>query len=246
MVCPVSVLGNWQRELARFAPGLRVLVHHGAGPRPGRAWPRGVPSADVVLTTYSLVHRDIDVLAGITWGRLVLDEAQQVKNPGTAQSRAVRRLTAARRVALTGTPVENRLSELWSIMDVLTPGLLGPIREFRERFAVPIERDGDEAATRRLQRITGPFVLRRLKSDPAIAPDLPEKVERTDRCLLTREQATLYQAVVDDLLAAARGEGGHRPARRGAGGADQAQAGVQPSRRCCSATAPRCRAGRAS
>ena len=153
-----------------------------------------------MLTTYSLVHRDIDSLAGIAWGRLVLDEAQQVKNPGTAQSRAVRRLTAGRRVALTGTPVENRLSELWSIMHVLYPGLLGPIREFKQRFAVPIERDGDEEATRRLQRITGPFILRRLKSDPDIAPDLPDKIERTDRCPLTREQATLYQAVVDDLL----------------------------------------------
>jgi hypothetical protein len=199
VVCPVSVLGNWERELARFAPGLRVLVHHGAA-RGTHDLAQRCAEADVVLTTYSLIHRDIDELAAISWGRLVLDEAQQVKNPGTAQSRAVRRLTAGRHVALTGTPVENRLSELWSIMDVLSPGLLGPIREFKERFAIPIERDGDEAATRRLQRISGPFILRRLKSDPAIAPDLPDKVERTDRCALTREQATLYRAVVAELL----------------------------------------------
>ncbi len=204
VVCPVSVLGSWERELARFAPSLRVLVHHGADRSSADLQQRlAEADADAVLTTYSLVHRDIDHLVEITWGRLVLDEAQQVKNPGTAASRAVRRLRAGRRVALTGTPVENRLSELWSIMDVVTPGLLGTAREFKQRFAVPIERDGDEEATRRLQRITGPFVLRRLKSDPAVADDLPAKVERTDACVLTREQAVLYQAVVDELLEAA-------------------------------------------
>jgi len=202
VVCPVSVLGNWERELAHFAPGLRVHVHHGSE-RNTAELAALAGEADVVLTTYSLIHRDIEALAAITWGRLVLDEAQQVKNPGTAAARSVRRLDAGRRVALTGTPVENRLSELWAIMDVISPGLLGPIRSFKERFAVPIERDGDELATRRLKRVTGPFILRRLKSDPDIAPDLPEKIERTDRCALTREQATLYQAVVEELLSAA-------------------------------------------
>jgi non-specific serine/threonine protein kinase len=207
VVCPVSVLGSWERELARFAPSLRVLVHH--GPDRGTAdLPQRLTDADVVLTTYSLVPRDIEHLEQIAWGRLVLDEAQQVKNPGTAASRAVRRLHAGRRVALTGTPVENRLSELWSIMDVLAPGLLGPAREFKQRFAVPIERDGDEQATRRLQRVTGPFVLRRLKTDPSVAADLPAKVERTDACVLTREQTVLYQAVVDELLEAAENSEG--------------------------------------
>ena len=199
VVCPVSVLGNWQRELATFAPGLRVMIHHGPDRDVDRL-PDAVARCDVVLTTYSLVARDIDVLSEIDWGRLVLDEAQQVKNSGTAQARAVRRLRATRRVALTGTPVENRLSELWSIMQVVSPGLLGSARDFRERFAVPIERDADEAATQQLRRITGPFVLRRLKSDPGIADDLPAKIERTDHCRLTREQASLYKAVVDDLL----------------------------------------------
>ncbi len=199
VVCPVSVLGNWARELATFAPSLRVLIHHGAG-RDTAGLPTAASTADVVLTTYSLVARDIEVLAGIAWGRLVLDEAQQVKNAGTRQARAVHRLPADRRVALTGTPVENRLAELWSIMAVVAPGLLGTAREFRERFAVPIERDGDAEATQQLQRVTRPFVLRRVKSDPQIAPDLPPKVERTDRCVLTREQAVLYQAIVDDLL----------------------------------------------
>ncbi|MDA8435673.1 MAG: DEAD/DEAH box helicase [Actinomycetales bacterium] len=199
VVCPVSVLGSWERELAHFAPGLRVISHHGTERDP-RGLQDRVADADVVLTTYSLVHRDIEALESVDWARLVLDEAQQVKNSGTSQAKAVRRLRAGRRVALTGTPVENRLAELWSIMNVLSPGLLGSSREFRERFAIPIERDQDEEATRRLQGITRPFVLRRLKSDKDIAPDLPAKVERTDRCPLTREQAVLYQAVVDELL----------------------------------------------
>lgn len=199
VICPVSVLGNWQRELAVFAPGLRVLVHHGPE-RDVDGLAEAAGEVDVVLTTYSLVARDIEVLASIEWGRLVLDEAQQIKNPGTAQSRAVRRLHATRRVALTGTPVENRLNELWAIMQVVTPGLLGSAKDFRDRFAIPIERDGDDAATQRLRRVTGPFVLRRLKSDPGIVADLPAKIERTDHCALTREQAALYKAVVDDLL----------------------------------------------
>lgn len=199
VICPVSVLGNWQRELATFAPGLRVLAHHGPD-RDVAALATAAAEVDVVLTTYSLVGRDIEVLERVEWDRLVLDEAQQVKNPGTAQARAVRRLPAKRRIALTGTPVENRLSELWAIMQVVTPGLLGSAREFRDRFAIPIERDGDDAATQRLRRVTGPFVLRRLKSDPGIVADLPAKIERTDHCVLTREQAALYKAVVDDLL----------------------------------------------
>ena len=202
VVAPVSVLGSWERELARFAPGLRVLVHHGAD-RDVDSLSERVENVDIVLTAYSLLARDVRALAEVYWGRLVLDEAQQIKNPGTAQSRAVRRLSADRRVALTGTPVENRLSELWSIMNVVSPGLLGSLGEFRERFILPIERDADEQATAVLRRITAPFVLRRLKTDPAVVPDLPAKVERTDRCQLTREQATLYQAVVSDLLAAA-------------------------------------------
>jgi SNF2 family DNA or RNA helicase len=204
VVCPVSVLGNWERELARFAPTLAVLVHHGPD-RHGDDETFGDLAAghDVVLTTYSLVARDVTALTTVDWGRLVLDEAQQVKNPGTAQTKAVQQVRAARRVALTGTPVENRLGELWSIMHVLNPGLLGSARSFRERFAVPIERDHDDDATELLRRATGPFILRRLKTDRSIISDLPDKIETVDRCPLTREQASLYQAVVDDLLAGA-------------------------------------------
>jgi SNF2 family DNA or RNA helicase len=205
VVCPVSVLGNWQRELSRFAPELRVLVHHGpdrhSDGQQGFAGRAGVH--DVVLTTYSLLARDLEQLTSVAWGRVVLDEAQQIKNPATAQAKAVQQLDALRRVALTGTPVENRLSELWSIMHVLNPGLLGPARSFRERFALPIERDGDPEATQLLRRVTGPFVLRRLKTDKTIITDLPDKIETVDHCPLTREQVTLYQAVVDDLLSGA-------------------------------------------
>jgi SNF2 family DNA or RNA helicase len=205
VVCPVSVLGNWQRELLRFAPELRVLVQHGpdrhGADQQGFAGRAGVH--DVVLTTYSLLARDLEQLTSVAWGRVVLDEAQQIKNPATAQAKAVQQLEALRRVALTGTPVENRLSELWSIMHVLNPGLLGPARSFRERFALPIERDGDPEATELLRRVTGPFVLRRLKTDKTIITDLPDKIETVDHCPLTREQVTLYQAVVDDLLGGA-------------------------------------------
>jgi SNF2 family DNA or RNA helicase len=202
VVCPVSVIGNWQAELARFAPDLAVMVHHGTDrfTKHRVSFPQRADHADVVLTSYSLIARDVEQLVEVPWARLVLDEAQQVKNPSTAQARAVRRVHASRRVALTGTPVENRLSELWSIMHLLNPGLLGSARSFRERFAIPIERDQDTEATTTLRRITAPFVLRRLKSDKTIIDDLPDKIETTQACPLTREQATLYQAVVDELI----------------------------------------------
>ncbi len=201
VVCPVSVLGNWERELARFAPALDVLVHHGPGRHdPERPLAERATEHDVVLTTYSVLARDRDALAALDWGRVVLDEAQQVKNPATAVARAAGGLRAGRRIALTGTPVENHLADLWSLMHVLNPGLLGTAGDFRARFAVPIEREHDAAAAERLRRATGPFVLRRLKTDRSIITDLPDKIETVDRCPLTKEQATLYQAVVDDLL----------------------------------------------
>ncbi len=201
VVCPVSVLGNWQRELERFAPGLRVKVHHGPDRlRTEEQISAARADADVVLTTYSLVARDLALLQAVPWGRLVLDEAQQVKNPGTAQTKAIRQLSASRRIALTGTPVENRLGELWSLMHVLNPGLLGTQSEFKRRFATPIETDQDAGVVALLRRITGPFVLRRLKTDRSIIDDLPDKIEQTEQVPLTREQATLYRAVVDDLL----------------------------------------------
>ncbi len=200
VVCPTSVVGNWRREVERFTPGLAVVVHHGATRAKGEALRREAEGADVVVTSYPLVERDRSVLASVPWARIVLDEAQQVKNPAAATTRAVRAIPAPRRVALTGTPVENHLGELWSIMEVLNPGLLGSQRSFREEFGVPIERYGDEDAAERLRTLTRPFVLRRSKSDRSIVPDLPDKLETTERCPLTREQASLYQAVVDEML----------------------------------------------
>jgi hypothetical protein len=209
VVCPVSVLGNWSRGLERFAPRLSVMVHHGADRHDDeRTFAERTVEHDVVLTTYALVARDIEHLGEVTFARVVLDEAQQVKNPGTAQTKAVARLNARRRVALTGTPIENRLTELWSLMQLLNPGLLGSFASFKRRFAGPIERDHDEQATAVLRRITTPFVLRRLKTDRSIIDDLPDKIEQTERCPLSREQATLYQAVVDELLEASQAADG--------------------------------------
>jgi SNF2 family DNA or RNA helicase len=214
VVCPTSVLGNWERELGRFAPGLRAFVHHGTfRAKTVEAFADACAGHDVVLTSYGLLARDVETITSRAWGRIVLDEAQQVKNPSTAGARAVQRLRAARRIAMTGTPVENRLSELWAIMQATNPGFLGSMQSFRDRFAIPIERDGDDAAAARLQRVTAPFLLRRLKTDRSVIDDLPDKIEVTDHCVLTREQASLYQATVDDLLA--RAEGAEGQERRG-------------------------------
>ncbi|RKT82542.1 Superfamily II DNA or RNA helicase, SNF2 family [Saccharopolyspora antimicrobica] len=201
LVCPMSLVGNWQREAARFAPTLKVHVHHGSDRLTGEDLMEEVGGHDLVITTYPLAARDSAVLREVRWDRVVLDEAQNIKNSNSRQARAVRGLSARQRIALTGTPVENRLAELWSIMDFANPGALGSLSTFRARFAVPIERDGDTEAAARLRRVTGPFVLRRLKTDPAIIDDLPDKIEMKQLCNLTAEQASLYQAVVDDMLA---------------------------------------------
>ncbi|MGW5315173.1 DEAD/DEAH box helicase [Nocardia thailandica] len=200
LVCPMSVVGNWQREAARFAPDLRVLVHHGPDRLGGGEFVTAVRESDIVLTTYALLARDAALLANIEWERVVLDEAQHIKNAATRQSRAARALRARHRLALTGTPVENRLEELRALFDFAMPRLLGSPQSFRARFAVPIERDRDQQAVDRLRLITEPFVLRRLKTDPTVISDLPEKLEMTVRANLTVEQAALYQAVVDDMM----------------------------------------------
>jgi SNF2 family DNA or RNA helicase len=200
LICPMSLVANWQREAAKFTPGLTVHVHHGAERLTGEEFRAAVSGAHLVITTYGLALRDQAELAAVGWRRIVIDEAQAIKNAGTKQARAVRSLPAAHRIALTGTPVENRLSDLWSIMEFANPGLLGSAESFKTRFARPIERDGDAAAAARLRRATGAFVLRREKNDPAIISDLPDKIEMTVTCSLTSEQASLYQAVVDDSL----------------------------------------------
>ncbi|MEU0556192.1 DEAD/DEAH box helicase [Dactylosporangium sp. NPDC006015] len=200
LICPMSLVGNWQREAAKFAPALRVHVHHGAERARGADFRAAVAASDLVITTYSIAARDAAALKSLSWHRLVLDEAQAVKNAATKQAVAVRGLPARHRIAVTGTPVENRLADLWSIMDFANPGLLGSATKFRERFAEPVERRGDADAAARLRRITQPFVLRRLKTDRTIISDLPEKLEMEVLCNLTREQASLYQAVVDEML----------------------------------------------
>jgi len=208
LICPMSVVGNWEREAERFAPSLRVHVHHGRERLAGRAFARAARASDLVVTTYALATRDGETLGAVTWERVALDEAQNIKTAAAKQTRAIRALRARHRVALTGTPVENRLSELHSIMDFLNPGLLGSAASFRSRFATPIERYRDAEATACLRRATGPFILRRAKTDKEISGDLPDKIEMKVDCHLTREQATLYQAVVDEMLEkAAQAEG---------------------------------------
>lgn len=202
LICPTSVLGNWERELRRFAPSLNVIRHHGRG-RDGEMkkllkQAKGKPT--VILTTYVIARMDVEMLSSITWSHLVIDEAQNIKNPQAQQAVAVRKIPAQRRFALTGTPVENRLMELWSILEFANPGLLGTARDFRRRFALPIERFGDRKVAEMLRRMVAPFILRRVKTDPTVIQDLPDKQEYKVYTMLTREQATLYQASVDAAL----------------------------------------------
>lgn len=201
IVCPTSVVSNWHKEAERFTPGLRILTHQGSDRLQGQEFAEEMDRTDLVVTSYALLRRDAELLGSVEWHGVVLDEAQNIKNPSAQQSRVARRLPSGFRIALTGTPVENRLAELWSIMRFLNPGYLGSQKEFRRRFARPIEREGDDAALGRLRKLTGPLVLRRLKSDPEVITDLPEKQESKVYCHLSEEQASLYEAVVRDAMA---------------------------------------------
>ncbi|MBV9171126.1 MAG: hypothetical protein JOZ81_13690, partial [Chloroflexi bacterium] len=200
VICPTSVVGNWRHELARFAPEIKVLVHHGTSRASEDELGIRALQHDVVLSTYSLLHRDEAALARIQWDGLVLDEAQKIKNAATRAAQAARAMQARWRVALTGTPVENRLADLWSIFHTINPGYLGTAEEFRREFALPIERTSDADATARLKALTAPFILRRVKTDRAVIADLPDKQEMKVYCSLTREQATLYEAVLQDTM----------------------------------------------
>ena len=200
LICPMSLVGNWQREAARFTPDLAVHVHHGADRLGGAELAAALVAADLVITTYQTLARDRAVLSEVRWARLICDEAQAIKNHLSLQAKAVRALPAASRIALTGTPVENQLSDLWSLMEFANPGMLGSAKSFRETYAVPIERHGSEEAAQQLRRVTQPFVLRRLKTDKSIISDLPEKQEMKVWCNLTQEQASLYAATVADML----------------------------------------------
>ncbi|MER6707819.1 DEAD/DEAH box helicase [Streptomyces fumanus] len=208
VVCPTSLMGNWQREIERFAPGTRVRRFHGA-----RRDLDGLADGEFVLTTYGTMRLDTRQLAGVPWGMVVADEAQHVKNPYSATARQLRAIGARARVALTGTPVENNLSELWAILDWTTPGLLGQLGTFRRRYARAVEGGQDPAAAERLARLVRPFLLRRRKSDPGIAPELPPKTETDHVVSLTAEQTGLYEAVVREALQEISGAGSM--ARRG-------------------------------
>ncbi|KUM85523.1 DEAD/DEAH box helicase [Streptomyces pseudovenezuelae] len=196
VVCPASLLGNWQREITRFAPGVPVRRFHGTE--------RSLDGLDggFVLTTYGTMRAAAARLAEQRWGMVVADEAQHVKNPYSATAKALRTIPSPARVALTGTPVENNLSELWALLDWTTPGLLGPLKSFRARHARAVENGEDEEAVTRLARLVRPFLLRRKKSDPGIVPELPPKTETDHPVPLTREQASLYEAVVRESLLA--------------------------------------------
>ncbi|TAL37135.1 MAG: hypothetical protein EPN93_06845 [Spirochaetes bacterium] len=194
VVCPTTLVGNWSREIERFAPGLRVSIYHGT--EKARKW----KGFDIVITTYGLVRRNETLFGTREWDLVVIDEAQNIKNPSSDQSAAVKKLKAVRRVAMSGTPVENRLTELWSIFDFFIPGYLGPLRGFKADFALPIERYRDEDALAKLKKATAPFILRRLKSDKTIISDLPDKIVSDCYCPLTPEQAVLYEQVVASAL----------------------------------------------
>jgi SNF2 family DNA or RNA helicase len=193
IVGPLSVLGNWQREAQRFAPGLRCHLHHGGDRWHGEAFAAEMAQFDVVITSYHLLYRDYADLRQVAWAGIILDEAQNIKNPETRQAKAARALKADYRLALTGTPLENHVGDLWSLMDFLNPDMLGKRSVFRESFFRPIQTNSDPGARIRLKRMTAPFILRRLKTDKQIISDLPEKIEAKVYCPLTPEQAGLYQ-----------------------------------------------------
>ncbi len=202
IVCPTSVIGNWAAEFTRFAPLIRVAIHHGGERETGDRFACVVAGADVIITSYALAWRDEQEIMSVDWVLVVADEAQNMKNPLAKQSKFLKGLSAKSRIALTGTPIENRLSDIWSIMEFLNPGYLAPWQRFKEIFAKPIEVEGDGQKKDALRKALSPFVLRRMKTDKSIIADLPEKTEKTEWCYLTPEQVTLYKAVVDDSLKA--------------------------------------------
>jgi len=200
VVAPLSIVGNWKHEAHDFAPTLDVYIHHGTDRASGDRLREMINSHDMIVTTYGVVRNDIDELQEIQFHRTVLDEAQNIKNTDAKRTQAARALSTQHRLALTGTPVQNRLSELWSIMEFCNPNLLGSQSRFRETFGRPIEQYGDETKTEQLRQLIQPFILRRSKTDETVIDDLPDKIERKEYCNLTEEQATLYKAATDELL----------------------------------------------
>ncbi len=200
LVCPTSVVNNWEKESARFTPELPVMVHHGIARMKGEDFGKKASEQAMVISSYALLQRDFEILKGVPWSGVVLDEAQNIKNPETKQARAARAFKGGYRIALTGTPVENNVGDLWSIMEFLNPGFLGTQTDFKRSFFIPIQAGRNPEAMEKLKRLTGPFVLRRLKTDKTIITDLPEKMEMKVFCPLTKEQASLYEAVVKEAM----------------------------------------------
>ena len=200
LICPTSLLGNWRREVQRFSPSLTVYTHYGPDRPRDQAFSDAIIGQDIILTSYALARRDADFLKKQHWFGVILDEAQMIKNPDALVSRAVNQFQADYRFALTGTPIENRLTELWSLFNFINHGYLGSLTKFRKEFALPIENNQDQIALARLQRMAHPFILRRLKTDPTVIQDLPERLEMDVYCTLTDEQIELYQRVVEEGL----------------------------------------------
>ncbi len=202
IICPTSVLGNWQKELERFAPSLKVYLHYGSNRLKDESFIAYVEKEkpQVVLSTYGTITQDVEMLEPCNWANVTLDEAQNIKNMHTKQSKAIRKLHGAHHIALTGTPVENRLSELWAIFDFIYRGYLGSFSRFQEEFIAPIERDESEGQVLRLRKKIQPFLLRRTKQDPALMLNLPDKLEQREYCPLTEEQAVLYESFIQETM----------------------------------------------
>jgi SNF2 family DNA or RNA helicase len=200
IVCPTSVIGNWAEEFGRFAPCLRVKIHHGNERSGGKNFVSEAASYDVVVTSYAVTWRDEQDISSVNWSLVVADEAQNIKNPFTKQSAMLRKIPAKRRIALTGTPIENRLADIWSIMEYLNPGYLPSWEGFKEAYAKPIEGEKDAQKREAFRKALRPFILRRMKTDKNIICDLPEKTEKNEWCYLSTEQAAIYKAIVDKSL----------------------------------------------
>ncbi len=198
LICPTSVIENWRREAEHFVPDISVFIQHGIRRPRGEKFADSIKGKDLIITSYSLIHRDNETFKKTEWSGVILDEAQNIKNPETRQSKAARSIKAKWHFALTGTPVENHVGDMWSIMEFLIPGLLPNKSKFARDFIRPIQA-GETGAVQKIKKITGPFVLRRLKTDRSIISDLPEKIETEVFCSLNKEQASLYGAVLDDL-----------------------------------------------
>ena len=201
LVAPTSVVGNWMREIQKFAPSLKCIVHHGAKRSKKEDFQKLVDNYDLIITSYGLVRKDKTLFSDISWSRLIIDEAQNIKNPSATQSKVLYKIQADNKIALTGTPIENRLMDLWSIFNFLNPGFLGTQAMFKKGFELPIQRDNAQHQTKVLKRLVEPFILRRLKTDKNIIQDLPDKVEQKVYCELTTEQASIYQSIVNEVEA---------------------------------------------